>query len=564
MSATNEHKSAVRVAVTGMSCAGCVASVERALNELHDVSLAAVNFAEHTATVEGGVGADEIIKAIVAVGYGATPLSSDEDEAFKEAAEKAHYLTLIRKSAVAGIIGLPLMTAGMLGYLPALVDTSFWSAIAIVTALVLWYSGGQFYRGALAAARRHTTNMDTLIALGTVAAWIYSVILLIDPSFVPAIAQHAYFEASIIIVAFINLGQALEARARGKTGQAIKQLMGLQPKSATVVRDGREIEVAIADVQLGDFVRVRPGEQVAVDGVVVEGHSSVDESMLTGEPMPVEKRMEDSVSAGTLNKSGTFLYETQRVGRDTALAQIVNLVRTAQSTKPAIGRLVDRVAEVFVPVVIAIALVCVVAWLYLSPGNYAFAIVTALSVLIIACPCALGLATPISIMVGVGKAAQYGALIRHGDALQVTGKVTTVVLDKTGTITAGSPQLTQVLPAEGWAADEVLRLSAGIEQGSEHPLGQAIVAAAQHLVLDQATEFAAIEGQGVKGLIGAYQVTLGNRRLMKAQGIDVSELDDAANTCMQKAETPMFVGANGKLVGLVSVADAIKLDSRTQ
>ena len=556
-----QHKPAVRVAVTGMSCAGCVASVERALNELHDVSQAAVNFAEHTAMVEGGVDVDEIIAAIEAVGYGATPLSSDVDEAFKEEVEKAHYLTLLRKSIVAGVIGLPLMTAGMLGYLPTLANTSFWSVVALVTALVLWYSGGQFYRGAVAAARRHTTNMDTLIALGTGAAWIYSVILLINPSFVPAIAQHAYFEASIIITAFINLGQALETRARGKTGQAIRQLMGLQPKSATVVRDGCEIEVAIMEVQVGDLVRVRPGEQIAVDGVVVEGHSSVDESMLTGEPMPVEKRMADSVSAGTLNKSGAFLYETQRVGRDTAIAQIVQLVRSAQSTKPAIGRLVDRVAEVFVPVVIAIALLCIVAWLYLSPDNYSFAVVTALSVLIIACPCALGLATPISIMVGVGKAAEYGALIRHGDALQTTGKITTVVLDKTGTITQGSPRLTQVLPADGWTSDEVLQLSASIEQGSEHPLGQAIVDAAQHLRLDQATEFVAIEGQGVKGQIGAKQVLLGNRRLMEAQDVDVSELDDVASACMQKAETPMFLAANGKFVGLVSVADVTKADS---
>ncbi len=553
----------VRLSVTGMSCAGCVASVERAITGVNGVTLATVNLAEHTASIEGAAAVGEVIDAIKLAGYGALPLENDEDEAEKDAAEQAHYVSLVLKSAVAGAVGFPLMAAEMLGLLPELDQALFWSAVAAVTAGVLWFSGAHFYRGAIKSAALHSANMDTLIALGTGTAWVYSVIILIYPDLVPAIAKHAYFEAAVIIIALINFGQAMEARARGKTSEAIKKLIGLQPKTAQILRDGVEVEIAVADIQLGDKIRVRPGEQIAVDGIVIEGQSTVDEAMLTGEPMPVAKRVGAEVSAGTINKTGSFLFEAKRIGKDTALAQIIALVRSAQSSKPAIGRLVDQVAEVFVPIVMIIAVICFLAWVNLSPGNYSFAIVTTMTVLIIACPCALGLATPISIMVGVGKAAEHGTLIRNGDALQVAGKLTTIVLDKTGTVTEGSPRLTEVLAVSdwGWGTDDVLRLAASLEQGSEHPLSQAIVSGAAGLKLEPLSEFEAIEGKGVTGRIGVYQVSVGNRRLMKDLGVDLSELDEAAIALTEKAQTPMFVAADKELIGVISVADAIKQDS---
>ncbi|NOX68969.1 MAG: copper-translocating P-type ATPase [Gammaproteobacteria bacterium] len=559
---------AIRLSISGMSCAGCVSSVEDAINGAAGVTLANVNFAEHTATVEGDVSVESLISAIQSAGYDAALLVSAEDESEKEAAELAYYRALLKKAGVAAIIGFPQFILGMAGYLPTFASGGgrlFWLGIGLLTIVVLVYSGGHFFVGAWKSARNHNANMDTLIALGTGTAWLYSMVIIAKPDLVPPMAQHAYFEAAAIIIALINFGSAMEMRARGKTSQAIKRLIGLQPKTARVVRNGIEEDIPIEDVGLDDTLRVRPGERIAVDGVIVDGRSTIDESMLTGEPLPVKKQTGDEVVTGTINKSGSFLFQAKRIGKDTALSQIIEMVRTAQASKPAIGRLVDKVAAVFVPSVLIIAIVTFLAWVNFSGGDQAmtFAIVTAMTVLIIACPCALGLATPISIMAGVGKAAEFGALIRNGDALQQAGKLNTIILDKTGTVTEGRPSVTSVLTLDDWTEEKLLAWSASIEKGSEHPLAEAIVAAAveRKIALLPIDDFSAIAGHGVEASIDGRSVLLGNRKLMCDRDVDVSPLEDAVSELMRQAQTPMFMAVDNKAAGIISVSDAIKPDS---
>jgi len=559
---------AIRLSVSGLSCAACVSSVENALAGVPGVSAANVNFAEHTALVNGDAQAQALVDAVRAAGYDAAELTGDEDESEKEAAETAHYHKLLKKAAFAAIVGIPQFVFGMSGLLPGLDGDGqiFWLFVGVLTLGVLIYSGGHFFSGAWKSARNHTANMDTLIALGTGTAWVYSIVIVALPNLVPPMAQHAYFEAAAIIIAFINIGGALEMRARGKTSEAIKRLIGLQAKTARVLRDGVEQDIPIADVKLDDTLRVRPGERIAVDGVIVEGYSSIDESMLTGEPVPVQKSDGDEVAAGTINKSGTFLFMAKRIGKDTALSQIIEMVRTAQSSKPAIGRLVDKVSAVFVPSVMIIAVITFMTWMNFGSGDQVttLAIVTTMTILIIACPCALGLATPISIMVGVGKAAEFGTLIRNGDALQQAGRLTTVILDKTGTVTEGRPGVSAVIVRDGWSESKLLQWSASIEQGSEHPLAEAIVTAAKDKRISflKAEQFAAFAGHGVFALIEGKEVLLGNRKLMRDRDVDISSLEAEARDLELKAQTPMYVAVENKAAGIISVADAIKSDSK--
>ncbi len=559
--------STVRLSISGMTCAGCVSRVEKALQAVPGVSSATVNFAEHTATVEGDVDARALIEEVSATGYEAAELASIDDVAEKEASEHEHYHALMKKAAVAAALGIPQFLFGMAGWLPDIATGRlFWLVIGLLTLGMLAYSGGHFFSGAVKLARRGESNMDTLIALGTGTAWLYSMVILAYPQLVPGMARHAYFEAAAIIIAFINLGSALEMRARGKTSEAIKRLIGLQPRTARVVRNGIEQDIPIEDVGLDDTLRVRPGERIAVDGKIIEGRSSVDESMLTGEPMPVEKNEGDTVVAGTINKSGSFLFVAKRIGRDTALARIIEMVRTAQASKPAIGRLVDRVAAVFVPAVIVIAIVTFAAWFVLGPEGeeLSYAIVTAMTVLIIACPCALGLATPISIMIGVGKAAEFGALIRNGDALQQAGRLDTIVLDKTGTVTQGRPSVTGIRTTGDGDENELLRLAASLEKSSEHPLAEAILLAAgeRGLELAPAAGFQAIAGHGAEGTVGGRHVLLGNRKLMGDRNVDARALDAAAAELAETAQTPVYVAIDGNVAGIVGIADAIKPDSK--
>jgi Cu+-exporting ATPase len=559
-------KTHTRLSIGGMSCAGCVATVEGALRNTPGVTEASVNFAEHTATVSGDAAVEDLIKAVKDAGYEAAELKGAADEAEKEAAEMAHYRRLLVKSAVAAVIGLPLFLSGVFGAMPPLVEAQvFWLLVGAATLFVLYFSGGQFFTGAWKSFRAHNANMDTLIALGTGSAWAYSMIITVFPGTVPVAAQHVYFEAAAIIIALINFGSALEMRARGKTSEAIQRLIGLQPKTARVIRDGKEIDVPIEEVGLDETLRVRPGEKIAVDGVIIDGQYSVDESMLTGEPMPVKKAEGDEVAAGTINSRGTFLFRATRIGADTALARIIDMVRTAQNSKPAIGRLVDKVSSVFVPVVLLVAVATFIAWFNLGPEpRVSYTLVTTVTVLIIACPCALGLATPISIMVGVGKAAEYGVLIRNGDALQTAGKLNTVVLDKTGTVTEGHPAVTTIHSAGELSENELLAVAAAMETGSEHPLAQAVVDAAREkeLELAEVQDFTAIAGHGISANVAGREVFFGNPKLMARQGIDITALQEPAQQMAQRAETPMFLAVDGRAAGIVAVSDPIKQDSR--
>lgn len=561
-----------RLSIGGMSCAGCVATVEHALNSVPGVSGASVNFADHTATVKADVSTTMLIKAVIDAGYEAAELRGVEDASEKAAAELDEYRIRLRQAFVAGVVGLPLLLSGWLGYMPSLVGGGwwFWLITGIATLGVMAYSGGRFYRGAWKSFLNHNANMDTLIALGTGAAWVFSAIILILPSLVPESARHVYFEAAAIIIALINFGAALEMRARGKTSQAIQRLIGLSPKTARVIRDGKEVDIPIEEVGMNETLRVRPGEKIAVDGILIEGHSTVDESMLTGEPMPVSKAEGDEITGGTINKSGTFLFQAKRIGKDTALARIIELVRQAQNTKPAIARLADKISAVFVPVVMIIAVLTCLAWFNFSEvlgvnsdARLSYMLVTTMTVLIIACPCALGLATPISIMVGVGKAAEYGVLIRQGDALQRAGQITTVVLDKTGTVTEGRPTVTALLPEGKWTEDSLLSMAASIEAGSEHPLADAVVSAAKQkeLTLMAAENFTAISGCGVSANIAGQRVLFGNDKLMQSNHIALDNFSEEMKRLASEAQTPMVLAVDGQPAGIVAVADPIKKDS---
>lgn len=557
-----------RLSIGGMSCAGCVASVETALNSVAGVEEASINFAEHTAIVKGDMDIADVISAVKLASYDAAELKGgDEEAAEKEAIEFAYYRTLLKKAGVAAIVGVPLFIGGMTGLFPEIDSESgqlTWLLLGVLTLGVMFYSGKHFFTGAWKSFRVHNANMDTLIALGTGSACLYSFVIVLFPDSVPSLARHAYFEAAVIIIGLINFGSALEMKARGKTSEAIKRLIGLQPKTARVLRDGKEIDVPIGEVGLDETLRVRPGERIAVDGVIIEGHSSIDESMLTGEPIPVEKNVGDEVSTGTINNTGSFLFISKRIGSDTVLAQIIDMVRQAQSTKPAIGRLVDKVAAVFVPAVLIVSVITFLIWFNFASDNAAsYALVTTMTVLIIACPCALGLATPISIMVGVGKAAELGILIRNGDALQQAGKLTTIVLDKTGTVTEGKPAVTEIIVADGVEKNTLLSIGASIEAGSEHPLAAAIVGHAKekNITLIKTEKFAAITGQGVSGVIDEKNILFGNAALMKNNSVDIVQLETKAENLSQQGRTSMYLAADGKLQGIIAVSDPVKKDS---
>ncbi|TAN48429.1 MAG: copper-translocating P-type ATPase [Methylococcaceae bacterium] len=550
-----------------MRCAGCVQAVQETLRSVPGVVSAEVNFADHSATVVGEVDVDVLRLAVKDAGYDAAVMESLGDLSAQEEQEQQRYQKLMQQAKVAAALGLPLMVGDHFGWFPVLdsgAGHAFWPWVALLSLAVMYYAGGHYFRGALHTLRLGQANMDTLIALGTGAAWLYSTIAIDFATALPPNAKYAYFEAAVIIIAFVNLGAALEMRARGKTSEAIRQLIGLQPRTARVVRDGQELDVPIETVGLEETLRVRPGEKIPVDGVLLEGHSSVDEAMLTGEAMPVEKQVGDEVVGGTLNQRGTFIYKATRIGRDTVLAQIVDSVRKAQSTKPEIARLVDRIAAVFVPAVVSIAALTFLLWLAFGPTpslGYAFA--TSMTVLVIACPCALGLATPISIMVAVGKAAQSGILIRKGDALQSAGKLSCVLLDKTGTVTAGKPTVTSLAGSSGWPDAKVLQWAASLEAGSEHPLAAALVAKAraEDAGLLPVTAFHAVAGHGVGGAIDGKTAWLGNLALMHEQGVECGTFPQHLDDLAAAGQTPVLLAVAGKAVGLVAVADPIKTDS---
>ena len=560
----------IQLNIQGASCASCVTKIETALKQVAGVTGAEMNFAQRTVLINSNASPSELVRAVEEAGYNATLANADSDEAAieeKEQADWAYYKKLMRHMVIALSLGVPLMIYGLVtGEMSVNTTTEriVWLIIGLMTLGVMVFSGRHFYVGAWNSFKNHSANMDTLIALGTGTAWLYSMTVVFFPGYVPEMARHVYFEATAMIIGLINLGLALEIKARGKTSEAIKRLIGLQAKTARVIRDGDDIDIPIEDVLLNDLIRARPGERISVDGVVVEGQTSIDESMLTGEPMPIEKRKDDEVVAGTINKSGSIVFRAERVGKDTALAQIINMVKRAQNSKPPIGRLADVISAYFVPVVMIIAVMSALAWLNFGPApEVAFAIVSATTVLIIACPCALGLATPMSVMVGVGKAAEAGVLIRNGEALQSASKITTMVLDKTGTITEGAPKVTDVVIASDHNQDDVLSLAASLESGSEHPLAMAIVESAkeQGVPIHSVTDFESIAGKGVAATLNSQRLLFGNEKLMKEKSIELHHYVDKAQRLAAEAKTPMYFAIDSKLVAVIAVADPIKSDS---
>jgi P-type Cu+ transporter len=570
----------LRLGIDGMHCASCVARVEQELARTPGVVDAAVNLMSEQATVSylpQSTDVADLQEAVRRAGYTPRPAADAGVDVVQrqDLDREREYRTLMRKSWFAAAISLPVV---VLSYpdLFGLDGWSFfvkgsdslwwvWRSLGLVTVPVLVWAGGQFYTGAWQALRHRTANMYTLIALGISAAWLYSTAAVWWPSIFPkASFAQEYYDVSAVVVALVTLGMALEVKAKGRSSEAIRKLIGLQAKTARVVRDGLELDVPIADVLVGDTVVVRPGEKVPVDGVITEGESSLDESMVTGESLPVDKTVGDQVIGATINKTGAFRFQATKVGADTALASIVRMVGDAQASKLPIQRIVDQVAGIFVPAVMIIAIVAFVVWFNLGPTPaLAYAVIVFVTVLIIACPCALGLATPTSLTVGMGKGAEQGVLFRGGDALQAARALEVIVLDKTGTITHGQPALTDVIPVTGFEEAQVLRLAAAVERDSEHPLAQAIVTAAGERGLDVSlpARFDAIPGHGVQADVQGRTVLLGNRKLMADRGITTAALDEQAQRLAGEGKTPMYVAIDGRAAGLVAVADTIKPDS---
>ncbi len=480
----------------------------------------------------------------------------------------AEYTQLLRKTIVAGILGAVLIVVYMFGIMPDLAEEYGFVTNGIVAVIVfaaLVYCGGQYYTGAWRAFKQHSASMDTLIAIGTGSAWLYSCVVLLFTSAFPIEAQHVYFEAAIVIVALVNLGMLLDVRARKQTHEAVRQLLDLQPKTARLIRDNQEQEVPLESIQIGDFIRVRPGTQIPVDGIITAGYAVIDESMLTGEPMPQRRVIGEAVTGGTLNTAGSFVFKANKVGADTMLAQIIALVEQAQNSKPQLARLADTVAHIFVPLVMITAIITALVWynIGLQPvGTYMF--ITAVSVLVSACPCALGLAVPISVMLGIGKAARHGILIRDANALQQMCKLSTIILDKTGTITLGKPRVIDVLPMPHCEVKTILQLAASLEMCSEHPYAYAIINAAHSEDINtlEVTNFESITGLGVSGDINGEPVAIGNGGFMAAQLISIDALHKQAQQNAEHGQTFIFVARNKQLIGGICIADPIRAEAK--
>jgi Cu+-exporting ATPase len=553
---------------------GSAQPLEKHLSSQHGVVSAGFNLATMQVSVEYLLGATDssaVRAAIEDFGYRVRETTATES-ASEGDARHAEYLDLRRRFLIAALLSLPVLVIAMShGRIPALdFAWSNWLQLALTTPVV-FYCGAQFYRGAWAAFRHRAADMNTLIAVGTGAAFVYSTAATIAPGWFTTSGPMegmeramvpVYFEAAGVIIALILLGRMLESRAKGQTAGAIQKLLELQAKTARVIRDGKEVEIEVEQVVPGDIVEVRPGEKIPVDGVVSDGASSVDESMLTGESMPVDKEPGAQVYGATINKTGAFRFEATKVGKESALQQIVKLVQDAQGSKAPIARLADVISGIFTPIVLVIAVVTFAAWFILGPTEERFtmALVNFGAVLIIACPCALGLATPTAIMVGTGRGAEHGVLIKGGESLETAHKVGTMVLDKTGTITTGQPELTDVVPVPGVTEDELLRLVAGAERSSEHSNGQAIVRGtlARGIEPAPARDFRAIPGRGVEATVDGRRVVAGNPRMMTEQGIEATAVSKQADDLAAKGRTPMYVAVDGGIAGIVAVADTMK------
>ena len=562
--------------IEGMSCASCAMTIENAVSKIPGVDKASVNLATEIMTVEANdsVTPEAIAKVVDGVGYSARPRGKSVEEELEEKNEKkeAHLREMKRNLTISAIFTVPLLfiaMADMVGipmpaFLSPMQSPVSYALIQLALSLPIVWIGRRFFVDGFKALSKGHPNMDSLVALGTSAAFLYSLygtyhVLEGHAHF----AMNLYYESAGVILTLITLGKYFEDVSKGKTSMAIQTLVGLAPKMATVLRDGQEVEVPVEEVQVGDLIRVKPGEKVPVDGVVTEGNSTVDESMLTGESIPVSKAVGDEVIGASLNKTGSFILKATKIGKDTALSQIIQLVEQAQGSKAPIAKLADKVSGVFVPIVIVLALVSGLAWYFLGQESWVFALTITISVLVIACPCALGLATPTAIMVGTGKGAENGILLKSVEALEEANHVNMVVFDKTGTITNGTPVVTDVVTAENTDADALIRLAASLEVASEHPLGEAIVAKAkeQGAAFDEVTNFEAIPGFGIKGHVGETLVFLGNEKWMRENGLANVEMNDKANHFAEQGKTPLYIGYNDAVQGLIVVADTVKESS---
>jgi len=545
--------------IEGMTCAACSARVEKALSKIDGVIRSNVNLSTNKALFQfysGSVSDETLIKAVEKAGYKAQVEYERNIDREKELREK-EIKSLKTSFIISLIFTIPLFSAmffHMAGIHNILTNGYFQLLLATPVQFIVGY---RFYKGAYKSLRGGGANMDVLVAMGTSAAYFYSLYNLL-------VGVHEYyFEASAVIITLILLGKTFEAIAKGRTSEAIKKLMGLQPKTARVIKDGIEKDIPIEEVQIGDIIVVRPGERVPVDGVIIEGNSSIDESMITGESIPVDKSVGDEVIGATINKFGSFKFQATKVGKDTVLSQIVKMVEEAQGSKAPVQRLADKISGIFVPIVIGIALVTFLIY-YLVVGDFNIGLINAVAVLVIACPCALGLATPTAIMVGTGKGAENGILFKSGEHLERAHEMKAIVFDKTGTITKGEPEVTDIIPVGNMDRDELLKLAATVEKTSEHPLGQAIVKKAEEnlLMIEKAEEFTAIPGKGIKAGFGNKTIYVGNRRLMEEENMDVKSLEERLSQLEEEGKTAMIVAVDGNIEGIIAVADRIKDSSK--
>jgi P-type Cu+ transporter len=561
----------VDLSLLGVTCASCVNTINSSLQALPNMDTVEINFGNRSATIVSPYSAKELIQAIQNVGYGAQEIIDQERaEAERTENDNREYQNKIKHTYLGLGLGVPLMLYGLLGG-PMMVDGRssqlVWLVIGLMALAVMMKAGGHFYRGAWRAFIHRNANMDTLIALGTGAAWLYSMVVVVAPQLLPEMSRHLYFEAAAMIIGLINLGQALELKARGRTSQAIKRLLDLRVKQATVIRDGQELTVSLDQLLVGDSIRVKAGDKVPVDGVIIEGETTIDESMLTGEPIPVTKRINDTVSAGTVNGLGTVIFTATKVGSDTALAQIISMVSQAQNSKPPISQLADKVSAVFVPSVMIIAILTALVWFNVGPQpSLVYMIVAATSVLIIACPCALGLATPISTMIGVGKAAEFGGLIRHGDALQKASELDVIVFDKTGTITQGKPSVTNYQSFS--SASNLLDITWALEQGSSHPLATALSHYAEENGASsprdiEMVEFKSLTGLGVKATYDGAVWQLGNATLMQQINADTQPCDTLVSEWQAQANTVVYLAKENQVVALFGISDPIRDEAKS-
>ncbi|MGI2781427.1 heavy metal translocating P-type ATPase [Vibrio alginolyticus] len=562
----------LQMLIQGMTCASCVSSVERALTNVEGVEKAQVNLAEQSALVFASQDSDDLLNAIVEsvkqAGYQAEILQDAATQQEKQAQQQRQQQKRFKLDAIAGlVVGAPLMIWGVAGGNMMIRNTNdqlAWGAIGIVCLLLLATVGKHFFSNAWLAATHKRATMDTLVALGTGAAWFYSMLVVIFPDWFPLASRHVYFEASAMIIGLISLGHYIEAKAKANTTRSLQALINLQPQQATVITKQGDQQIAVEQITLGMKLRIKPGEKVPVDGVVIQGESYIDESMLTGEPVPVLKAQEAQVSAGTLNTDGGLVIEATGIGANTMLARIIRMVRTAQSSKPAIAKLADQISSVFVPVVVGIAILAALVWFAVGPEPKAsYMLVVTTTVLIIACPCALGLATPLSVTVGVGKAAELGILIKDADALQLASKVDTVVFDKTGTLTQGKPSVQQVF-THATSQEDLLALAYAAERQSEHPLAKAVCDyAKRHDAKDVSLDkFENVRGRGIWATYQDKPLLIGSLQFMQAENVETSALKPAIDECAKNAWTPVAVALNGELIGLIAIADPIKSDAK--